>query len=204
VLDVVLEVVANDLNQRFASSLAEADVPVRGFASGVGSAIRCRRRPPREIDGESVDFGEVGDILAIDATALLGEQDEFVVPVLPSIGEVNGGSRVNVNADSVAAHVALALSAQKLVMMSRVPGVLQQIDDDGPISRLTLESTQKLLAQPDIVVGGMRAKLEEALRAIEGGISQVHIISGVEPQTLLREIFTAEGCGTLITREPFV
>jgi len=199
VLQVVIDVVAGQLNQTFCRLLSQANVPARGFAAAVSTAIRCQRRPPRVIDGRSVDFGEVGDVEAVAVDDLLGPASErYVVPVLPSIGTLADGSQVNVNADSVAARVAVALRAQKLVMLSRVPGVMEHLDADGPISQLTMRQTRELKAS-DRVIGGMRAKLEEALRALDGGVSQVHIISGIEPNTLLREIFTEEGCGTLIT-----
>lgn len=200
VLEVVLEVVAGELNARFCELFTQAGVPAKGFAAGLSAAIRCRRRPPRTgKDGETIDFGEVGDVTAVDTSLLLGELggDDPIVPVLPSIGETVDGQRLNVNADSVAAQVAKALGAQKLVMLSSVPGVLKNGETDGPISQLKRADIDELLAGPH-VVGGMRAKLEEAKVALDGGVAQVHILSGVEPQTVLREIFTEEGCGTLI------
>ncbi|MCA9664898.1 MAG: acetylglutamate kinase [Myxococcales bacterium] len=206
-LEVVLDVVARGLNRTFCRLLVERDVPVRGFAEGVSRAVRCHRRPA--VDG--VDFGEVGDVVEIDREALLGSASAdvgHVVPVMPSVGlRVDGDyaaasadepTWLNVNADSVAAHVAVALGAQKLVMLSRVPGVLEHLEDAGPISKLSARAAGDLLTKREDL-GGMAAKLEEAIVAIRGGVRQVHIISGVEPQTLLREIFTQEGCGTLIT-----
>ena len=146
-----------------------------------------------------MDFGEVGDVekIAID-TLLSPVGADFRMPVLPSIGWVGEGQWVNVNADSVASHVAMAIKAQKLIMLSRVPGVMRDLRDDGPIATLRTDQAQELLRGGQ-VVAGMRAKVEEALRAIAGGVPQVHIISGMDPQTLLHEIFTDEGCGTLIS-----
>lgn len=198
VLEIVLEVVGGEINGRFCRLLEEAGVPTRGFAAGVAEAIRCRRRPAVEIDGEQVDFGEVGDVKAVDEEALVNDASAGRVAVLPSVGIGEEGP-LNVNADSIASHVAVALRAQKLVMLSRVAGVMERLDAAGPISQLTTAEARELI-EGGIVEGGMRAKIEEALSALAGGVAQVHVISGVQPQTLLREIFTDEGCGTWIRR----
>lgn len=195
VLEIVIEVVGGEINQRFCQLLENEGVPARGFAAGVSEAVLCERRPPRVIEGEGVDFGEVGDVIGIDTEALVND-GEGRVPVLPSIG-VGEQGKLNVNADSVASHVAVSLHAQKLVMLSRVSGVMERLDADGPISQLTGSEARELIAE-GVVQGGMRAKIEEALSALAGGVAQVHVISGVQPQTLLREIFTDEGCGTWI------
>ena len=201
VLEVVLDVVARELNHRFCELLSERGVPVSGFADGISQAVNCAKRPPVEIDGETVDFGEVGDIQRIDGRLLRTspQGQNGVVPILPCIGRLADGAWVNVNADSIAARVAITLGAQKLVMLSAVPGVLESNDAVGPISQLSAKQTRRLM-QTEAVTGGMLAKLQEALVALDGHVPQVHIISGVEPHTLLREIFTEEGCGTLVTR----
>ncbi len=200
VMEVVLEVVAGELNGAICQRLRDRHVPVVGFADGASRAIRCRRRPPVVIDGQTVDFGEVGDIVSIDPDPLRPPAGApWAIPILPSIGVLDDGSFVNVNADTVAARTAVALGAHKLVMLSRVAGVLTSPQAAGPISQLDAVGARRLIEQGQ-VVGGMRAKVEEALAALAGGVPQVHVISGVEAHTLLREIFTEEGCGTLITR----
>ncbi|MBW2730849.1 MAG: acetylglutamate kinase [Deltaproteobacteria bacterium] len=198
VLEIVLEVVGGDINGRFCQLLEEAGVPTHGFAAGVAEAIHCRRRPPVEIEGEQVDFGEVGDVLEVHTETLVRDSDGGKVPVFPSIGMGENGP-LNVNADSIASKIAVALRAQKLVMLSRVAGVMEDLNADGPISQLTTVEARELIDE-GIVEGGMRAKLEEALSALTGAVAEVHVISGVQPQTLLREIFTDEGCGTWIRR----
>jgi acetylglutamate kinase len=160
--------------------------------------VRCRLRPPTEEDGGRVDWGRVGDIQRIDPTPIMVAPGlDWVVPVLPSLGMLDDRTWVNVNADAVAARTAAELDAAKLVLMTGVPGVMESMEDAGPISELTIEEARGLITRA-IVSGGMRAKLEEALRALESGVPRVHILSGREPMTLLREIFTDEGCGTLV------
>ncbi|HMV67784.1 MAG TPA: acetylglutamate kinase [Myxococcota bacterium] len=197
-MEVLRDVVGGALNRTIVDRLVREGVAARGFAEGVGDAVRCRLRPPTDEGGTSVDWGRVGDIVRIDPQPILVDPGRpWVVPVLPSLGTLDDRSLVNVNADAVAARVAAELDAAKLVLMTGVPGVMQSMEDAGPISELTVEEARGLF-RSGVVSGGMRAKLEEALRALEHGVPRVHILSGREPMTLLREIFTDEGCGTLV------
>lgn len=201
VMAVVLDVVAGDLNRQLVGLLEGTGVAVRGWSGGLEGVIRCTRRPPVTFEGEEVDFGEVGDVESVDTAPLTANGAGWTVPVLPCIGQTAEGAHLNVNADTVASRVAVALQAQKLVMLSRVAGVMTSPDAAGPISRLDIPQARALIDGGQ-AVGGMRAKLVEAIRALEGGVPQVHIISGVAPHTLLHEIFTREGCGTLMTAGP--
>lgn len=198
VMSVLVDVVGGTLNRSIVERLQREGVAARGFAEGVGEAVRCKLRPPTDEGGSQVDWGRVGDILRIDPTPIVVAPGlEWVVPVLPSLGMLDDRTYVNVNADAVAARTAAELDAAKLVLMTGVPGVMESMDEPGPISELTIEEARDLFAS-GVVSGGMRAKLEEALRALESGVPRVHILSGREPMTLLREIFTDEGCGTLV------
>lgn len=196
VMDVLLDVVAGTLNRSIVDRLCRAGIRAVGFGDGAGEAVRCTLRPPTIEGGASVDWGRVGDVVRIDPGPLQ-HADGWAVPVLPSIGQLDDGSFVNVNADAVASRVASDLDAAKLVLMTGVSGVMESMNDAGPISELTAAECRSLMDE-GVVVGGMRAKIEEALRALDGGVPRVHIVSGREPSTLLREIFTDEGCGTLI------
>ena len=197
VMTVIEDVVAGDLNQGIAARLRAEGVPTRDFSDGVSAAIRCVRRPPSSHEGERVEWGEVGDVIDVDASVLCTEDAAWSVPVLPSVGQLEDGSWVNVNADTVAARLAASLGATKVVLLTSVAGVMADPTAAGPISELTASQCRAIIAQ-GVAQGGMRAKIEEALKAIEGGVPRVHIISGRDPYTLLREIFTDEGCGTLV------
>lgn len=197
-LRVLLEVVGGELNRAVVSRLRKLEIDAFGFEEGAGDAIVCTRRAPTVEDGSTVDWGHVGDVVRIDAARLMPEPGTpWRVPVLPSLGMLVDGGRVNVNADAVASKVASDLGAVKLVLMTAVDGVMEHMSDAGPISELTAAEARGLI-DGQVVVGGMRAKLEEALRAIANGVPRVHILTGRDPMTLLREIFTDEGCGTLI------
>ena len=170
-----------------------------GSPDADGGATTRRRNAMKSVPKAwAHGWGRVGDIVRIDPQPILVDPGRpWVVPVLPSLGTLDDRSLVNVNADAVAARVAAELDAAKLVLMTGVPGVMQSMEDAGPISELTVEEARGLF-RSGVVSGGMRAKLEEALRALEHGVPRVHILSGREPMTLLREIFTDEGCGTLV------
>lgn len=195
VMQVLLDVIGR-LNQDLVEQLQQVGVP----AVGKGHAVRCTRRPLfRQADGTAIDWGFVGDVIGFDES-LIPPSPGWSVPVLPSLGIDAEETLLNVNADTVASRVAVGAQAEKLIFLTSVPGVMRDPNDPGPISQLTLSSAQELLSGP-AVKGGMRAKMEESLKAVQGGVPKVHILAGKEPHTLLREIFTHEGCGTEITLE---
>jgi|JI10StandDraft_1071094.scaffolds.fasta_scaffold130876_2 acetylglutamate kinase len=199
VMQVLVDVVGGELNRAIVERLRRGGVEAFGFAEGSVRAVRCRLRPPTVEDGGSVDWGRVGDVVRIDPEPIIAQPGRpWSVPVLASLGSLDDGSPVNVNADAVAGRVASELDAAKLVLLTGVPGVMESMEDAGPISELTAAEARALVTS-GVVSGGMRAKVEEALRALEAGVPRVHVISGREPSTLLREIFTDEGCGTLLT-----
>ena len=201
VMAVVLDEVGGRINRTIVRGLRAQEVPARGYSDGLSGAVRCGRRPPSTVDGKKVDWGEVGDVAAVQTGLLLGdEQGPWSVPVLPSLGSLPDGSPVNVNADTVSSRVASSLRARKLVFVTSVAGVMAEHDATAPISELT-HSRARALFDQGIVSGGMQSKIEEGLKALQGGVSRVHVISGMEPSTLLREIFTEEGCGTSIVGE---
>lgn len=197
VRDVLVDVIGRELNSRIVERLRRDGVPAIGFADGVTAAVRCERRPPTVEAGVSVDWGFVGDVLGIDAGPLQLGASPVAVPVLPSLGTGADGQLLNVNGDTVASRVASDLKARKLLLLTSVAGVMEEMTDAGPISEITVSEARELI-DGGVVQGGMRAKIEEALVALGRGVPRVHIISGREPWNLLREIFTDEGCGTLV------
>ncbi len=198
VLEVLVEEVAGNLNRSIVDRLRRDGIGAIGTLEGAHEAVRCHRRAPTVEGGVAVDWGLVGDPFEIDAEPLLPEPGEaWQVPVLPSLGVSDEHGLLNVNADTVASLLARELDSVKLVLLTGVAGVMEGMRAAGPISELTAEQVRRLI-DDGVVAGGMRAKLEESLKALDGGVPRVHIISGREPATLLREIFTDEGCGTLI------
>lgn len=180
----------------------ERAVGLAGYDGGIVSAVR---RPPALVSDdpgaqpERVDFGLVGDVTSVDPALVEAVLANGAIPVLTPLAGGVDGAILNVNADTVAAEVAVALGASKLVLVTRVAGVLR--DPEDPRSALAQADLAQLdaLERSGAVRGGMRPKLAAIRRAIGGGVPRVHVIDGRRAGALLEEVFTAEGSGTLIT-----
>jgi acetylglutamate kinase len=161
------------------------------------------RRPPVRVTDDAgvertVDYGLVGDIERVDSRVLLTLMDARFVPVISSLAGDADGNVFNVNADTVAESIAIALKAQKLIFLTGAPGVLR--DRTDPATLVTFadpDDLQELIAN-GAVAGGMRPKVESCIRAATGGVERTHIIDGRAPDALLLEVFTGSGCGTMI------
>lgn len=191
--DLLVSVIQG-LNQALVEALQDSGVSAMGMQEFTDWPIQCQKRPPvLQADGTTVDFGYVGDVQSVN----LPEKD--TIPVIPSLGKDSELGHLNINADTLAVSIAIDRSACKLVFLTSVSGVMRHLDDVGPISTISLDESKRLITQP-VITGGMKAKLEECIRALENGVDRVHIISGKIHHNLLREVFTDEGCGTLISR----
>jgi acetylglutamate kinase len=192
-LDVATMVLAGKVNTELVASLVAGDVPAVGL-SGVDGGLAVARRQA------SPDLGYVGEVVRVNAQVLRTLMGNGFVPVVASIAADAEGHAYNVNADVIAAELAVGLEAQKLVYLSDVPGVI------GPggdlLSELGVEATLELLARGDAVDGGMIPKLESAVRALKAGVPRVHLLDGRVEHALVLELFTPEGIGTMITGEP--
>jgi acetylglutamate kinase len=144
-----------------------------------------------------LDFGFVGDIDAINEHLIRHLLAGGYVPVISALAGGENGTVYNVNADTIAARLAIALGAVKLVLLTSVSGVLADPrDHNSLVSHMDRERLEELLAEG--AVGGMKAKLEACRIALEAGVPRTHIISGLKADSLLTEVFTNEGSGTLI------
>lgn len=188
-LDVATMVLAGTLNTQIVGMLVAGQVPAVGL-SGVdgGMIVVSRQAEP--------DLGFVGRVEHVNVEVLQTLVDEGFVPVIASIAADEHGQSYNVNADVVAAELAIALEAEKLVYMNDVPGVI------GPggdlLSELGVQDVLELLARPDAVDGGMIPKLESAVRALDAGVTRAHLLDGRVEHALVLELFTPEGVGTMI------
>lgn len=171
-----------------------------GVAAASGGILVAERRPPVVRAGEVVDFGLVGDVVSVDATALEALLAQGLVPVLAPPASDGAGGFLNVNADLAAAHVARALRADKLILVTDRGGILRDPQDAGSvISSLDLEGLAAL-ERSGALRAGMHVKASAIRAALEGGVARVHVVSGLEPGALLGELYTTEGTGTLIER----
>ncbi len=202
-LEVAKMVYAGLLNTDLLAALREHDIQAVGLSGVDADLLTARRRPPVRVVDDSgtareVDFGHVGDIELADPRVLTTLLDARFVPVVASLAGDGDGNVYNVNADTVAESLAVALKAQKLIFLTGAPGVLR--DRDDPTSLVTFADPDELAAlmASGALSGGMRPKVEACIRAATGGVERTHIIDGRAPDSLLLEVFTGAGCGTMI------
>lgn len=185
-------VLTGSVNQRLVAALNRHGSRAVGLSGKDGALIRAQKKK----DGAR-DLGQVGDVKSIDARLLDMLERDGYVPVISPIGLGEDGSTYNINADVVASELARAARADKLIFLSDVPGLLE--GGDRVVSELTGDDVRRRLDDGEIT-GGMRPKLESALRALRGGLSSVHLVDGRVRHNLIAELFTDRGVGTLIRR----
>jgi acetylglutamate kinase len=202
-LDVAKMVYAGQLNVDLLAALREHKVQAVGLSGIDAELLTAHRRPPVSVvddDGRTVqvDYGHVGDIDRIDPRILVTLMEARFVPVVASLAGDDEGEVYNVNADTVAESLAVALRAQKLIFLTGAPGVLR--DRNDPATLVTFADPDDLegLMASGALAGGMRPKVEACIRAATSGVERTHIIDGRAPDALLFEVFTGAGCGTMI------
>jgi acetylglutamate kinase len=200
VMDVVRMVLTGQVGRELVGLLNQHG-PVAVGLSGEDAALFGARRRGTRVDGEEVDLGLVGDVETVNPGAVQDILDAGRIPVVSTIApdlDVDG-QVLNINADTAAAALAVALRAHKLVMLTDVEGVYADWPDrDSLLSSLTVAGAQDLLTRVD---AGMIPKLEACIRAVQGGVPQAHVIDGRQPHSLLLEVFTSEGIGTMIVAD---
>lgn len=198
-LDVATMVLNGQINTRILAVCRDLDIPAVGISGVDAGLIRAHRRPPVKKDGGgSVDYGFVGDIDSVDASVLRKQLDNGLMPVVSPLSCDSSGTLLNINADTVAAAIAAELKAEKLVLATGAPGILEDRDDPKSlISYVDLAALRKLRKKGKLA-DGMLPKAAAIESAISNGVNRVHVISYKVPDSLLLEIFTNEGTGTLV------
>ncbi|MET7464320.1 acetylglutamate kinase [Nonomuraea sp. NPDC005501] len=164
--------------------------------SGEDAHLFTAERKHAIVDGEPVDIGQVGDIVRVEPGAVSALIDDGRVPVVSSIARGENGEVYNVNADTAAAALAVALGADKLIVLTDVEGLYANWPDDTDvIDKLNAAELEDLLPS---LSSGMVPKMEACLTAVRGGVPQAHVLDGRVPHALLLEIFTDEGIGTMV------
>lgn len=202
-LAVAKMVYAGQLNVDLLAALRAHEAQAVGLSGVDADLITAHRRAPVQVvddagTTELVDFGHVGDLDRVDPRVLLTLLEGRFVPVVASLAGDGDGNVYNVNADTVAESLAVALRAQKLIFLTGAPGVLR--DRENPSSLIAFADPDDLagLLASGVIVGGMRPKVEACIRAATGGVERTHIIDGRVADALLLEVFTGAGCGTMI------
>lgn len=198
-MDVVEMVLVGKVNKEIVNLINVQGGKAVGLSGKDGVLIRAQKlemaveradAPP-----EIIDLGKVGEVVAVDTTLIDSLQQAGFVPVIAPVGVDSEGNTYNINADSVASAVAVAVGAKKLILLTDVPGVL---DPDGQLmSSMTLHQAVHALEQ-GVITGGMIPKIKCCLEAVDGGVTKAHILDGRIENVILLEMFTQGGIGSEI------
>jgi len=195
----VTSMVLNGLvNTQILGMCRELDIAAVGVSGVDAGLVRAHKRPPVSVEGQMVDYGFVGDIDLIDVKVLQQLLDDGLMPVVSPVSADDKGQLLNINADTVAAGIGAGLKAEKLMLCTGAPGILESVDDPRSIVSYTdLAGLARLKAQGSLK-DGMLPKAKAIEDAIRGGVRRVHVTSYKSPDSILAEVFTNEGTGTLI------
>ncbi len=198
-MEVAQMVLAGKTNKEIVSVLNQKGGRAIGLCGIDGNLIECEQYKTI-VDGVEKDIGYVGKITHINAKLLeLIAKDEYI-PVVAPIGVGKDGCSYNINADTVAGEVAIALRAEKLILLTDIEGVKMSKDSSDILHALTAVEVHDLIDRK-IINGGMIPKVLGCLEALEGGVGRTHILDGRIPHCILLEIFTNKGIGTMIMQE---
>jgi acetylglutamate kinase len=194
-VDIVRMVLTGQVNAEIVNLLNDHGSFAIGL-SGEDAGLLTAERRPAFVDGEEVDIGQVGDVVAVDTSSVHALIDAGRIPVIATVARGKDGLTYNVNADTAAAAIAVGLAAEKLVVLTDVEGLYA----DWPASTEIVSeiSVAELAALLPTLSSGMVPKMEACLRAVEGGVPRAHVLDGRVPHALLLEIFTSEGIGTMV------
>ncbi len=203
-LDMAKMIFAGKVNTDILAALRQRGVAAVGLSGVDGNIVHAERRPVREVlnqatgEHEQVDYGHVGDVLEIDDRLVRVLLDHDYLPVISSLGADADGAVFNINADTIAAEIAVRLEAEKLIMLSDVDGIyLRPGEQATKLSRLTADEVLALV-RDGVATGGMIPKLQNIAELLRRGVRSAHIIKGSLRNALLSEVFTDEGTGTMI------
>jgi acetylglutamate kinase len=201
-IDATSMVLNGLINTKLLALCREMNVDAVGISGVDAGLIRAHKRAPVRIDtGETVDYGFVGDIDAVDTAVLTKLLDNGLMPVISPLSADENGTLLNINADTVAASIGAALAAEKLLLCTGAPGILERVDDPSSIISYTDLAGLKRLRDEKKIVDGMLPKAKAIEDAIRGGVRRVHVMSYKSPEGILAEVFTNEGAGTLIVAD---
>ncbi len=203
-LELAKMIFAGKINTEILAALRQRGTSAVGLSGIDGNIVHAEKRPPKEIlnrltgEKETVDFGNVGDILQINSHLLQLLLDNNYLPIVSSLGADDEGRVFNINADTIAAEIAVQLKAEKLILLSDVNGIYLNSDDKTTkISRLNMKEAENLI-ESGKATGGMIPKIQNLLHIIERGVKSAHIIGGTKRNALLSEVFTDQGTGTML------
>jgi len=204
-MEIARMVLVGNINTRIVSLISKHGGKGVGLSGKDGKMILAKKKPTQKILIEDVehdvDLGWVGDTEIINPEIINIVTANGYIPVISPIAMDSEGNALNINADTVAGDLADALNAKKLILMTDVPGVLRdQTDVSTRISRIGVDEVEQLI-EDGIIGGGMIPKMRSAKASVEGGVDRVHIIDGSISHSVLLELFTDQGIGTMVYKD---
>lgn len=203
-LEMAKMIFAGKINTDILAALRQRGIEAVGLSGVDGNIVHAEKRPPKEILNrqtgvrDKVDFGYVGDVVQINSRLLTVLLDHGYLPVISSLGADDDGIVFNINADTIAAEIAVMLQAEKLILLSDVDGIyLDPAQPQSKLSRLSAAEADKLVSS-GAATGGMIPKLQSIVTLLRRGVHSAHVISGTNRNALLSEVFTDKGTGTMI------
>jgi acetylglutamate kinase len=203
-MEIVEMVLMGKVNQHIVSLFNQQGARAVGLSGRDAEILQARRKDKVNVGGDAadkkVDLGRVGEIIQINPAPIHTLSENGYIPVLSSIGSGLNGESLNINADYVAGELSVSLKAEKLIVLTDVDGIYRE--DEGQrdfISSINRREIRAMIMNGEIS-GGMIPKVESCLMALDGGVRRTHIIDGRVPHSLILEIFTNEGIGTMVTQ----
>ena len=196
-IEVVRDVLRNQIGAQLASLIGDSGAVAKVLSGEDDDLFRAVKVKGKGPDGE-VDLGLVGEVRSVNPRSVVQAIERGDVPVISTVAPTTQGELLNVNADLAAASLAVALGAEKLMVLTDVAGLYADWPNrDSLVSEITANELRELMPTLE---SGMIPKMQACLDAVDGGVPKAHIIDGREPHSILLEIFTATGVGTQVTR----
>lgn len=197
-MDIVEMMLAGSVNKDIVNLLNLAGGEAVGLCGKDGQLLFARK----VFSDKGEDIGQVGEIASVNTKVLKALYENGMIPVIAPIATDPQGRSWNVNADTAAGDIAAAVQAEKLVFLTDTPGLLRNVNDpDSLIHRVHARDVEQL-KKSGVIAGGMAPKIDACLKALDFGVRRAHVIDGRVPHSLLLEIFTDKGLGTLVTHDP--
>ncbi len=190
-MDIVQQVLCGRVNKNLVATLNRMGGKALGLCGLDGGLFQAVKKDAR--------YGLVGEIKAVDPAPVLGAIDQGYIPVVATVAMgVDGETSYNINADTAAAQLAVALKAEKLILLTDVRGILRDPSDESTLIQVVQMSQVPMLIKEGIIKGGMIPKLECAVEAVRSGVSRAHILDGRVPHSILLELLSDQGVGTML------
>ncbi len=192
-MELVKMVLVGKVNKQFVAAINAHGRLAVGISGDDANLIKARQKDPK--------LGRVGEVTCIDTTVVDRLIGDGFIPVIASVAAGDDGGSYNINADLVAAEIAAALDADKVIFLTDVDGLYADFEDkESLISKITLDETLEMIVG-DKLSSGMIPKVAACTHALKGGVRRAHILNGTIPHALLLEVYTDEGVGTMLVHE---